>query len=100
MNTNYTNAGTQYNPNDFNMSLDEFVKLTEQIDVKFTRIFLANPLDLIEIDMKELSKDMLFISDVNVDKGTIMLVKDETLRNAFYQFAKQFPDRVFRGEKE
>lgn len=100
MNTNYLNNKSKYNKDNFDKVLNEFVKLTEQTELKFIKIFIGHPLDLIKIDMKELSTDVILISNTDVDRGTILLVKDEEMKNTLYQFAKQFPDRVFRGEQE
>lgn len=100
MNNNYLNNEGKYNITDFDNIINEFLKVTEQIDLKFITIFMAHPLDLLEMDMKQIPTDIIIISDVDVERGTLMLVKDKNIRNTLYQFAKQFPDRVFRGEKE
>lgn len=100
MNTNYLDNGVKYSINDFDNAINEFAKITEQIESKFINIFLAHPLDLLEMDMKQISTDVMFLSDIDIERGTLMLIKDENIKNTLYQFAKQFPDRVFRGEEE
>lgn len=79
--------------------LNDFVNLVEDIDLKYTKIFLVHPLDLISMNMSEMADDTIYISDVNVERNNVYLVQDEELRKQLYTFAKQFPDRVSRGGK-
>ena len=65
-----------------------------------TKIFLAHPLDLIAMDMKQYPMDCIFISEIKAKRGEILLVKDEEMKEDLYNFAYNNPDRVFKGEKE
>ena len=79
--------------------LNDFVKLVEDIDLKYTKIFFVHPLDLINMNMGDIADDTIYISNIDVKRGNIYLVQDEELRKQLYTFAKQFPDRVSRGGK-
>lgn len=80
--------------------LDELLGAVKQLDLHTTIIFLAYPLDLIAMDMKQFSKDCIFISEIKVKRGEFLLVKDEELKKELYEFAYNNPDRVFRGEND
>lgn len=80
--------------------LDELLKAVKQFDLHTTNILLAHPLDLTGMDMKQFSKDNIFISEIKAERGKILLVKDEELKKELYEFAYNNPDRVFRGEKD
>lgn len=80
--------------------LDELLDVVKQFDLHTTKIFLAYPLDLIAMDMKQFPKDYIFISEIKARRGEILLVKDEELKKELYEFAYNNPDRVFRGEKD
>lgn len=80
--------------------LDELLKAVKQFDLHTTNILLAHPLDLIGMDMKQFSKDNIFISEIKAERGKVLLVKDEELKKELYEFAYNNPDRVFRGEKD
>ena len=80
--------------------LDELLKAVKQLDLHTTKIFLAYPLDLIAMDMKQFPRDYIFISEIKAKRGEILLVKDEELKKELYEFAYNNPDRVFRGEKD
>ena len=77
--------------------LDELLKACKQFDLHTTNIILAHPLDLLEMDMKQFSRDYIFISEINAERGKMLLVKDEKLKESLYEFAYKNPDRVFRG---
>lgn len=85
--------------------MDEMNKFLEAIEqfaetiYQSTEILLANPLDLMEIDMSEIPCNCYFISDTHVERGTMFQVKDSPLKRDLYEFIEEFPDRVFRGKK-
>ena len=64
-----------------------------------TEILLANPLDLMELDLAEIPCNCYFISDQHVENGTMYKVEDGDLKRNLYEFIEEFPDRVFRGKK-
>lgn len=66
---------------------------------KSTEIFLANPLDLIELDLSDIPCNCYFISDSHVEKGTMLKIEDSSLKRDLYQFVEDFPNRVFRGKR-
>lgn len=80
--------------------LDELLKAVKQFDLHTTNIILAHPLDLLEMDMKQFSRDYIFISEINAERGKMLLVKDEKLKESLYEFAYKNPVRVFRGEND
>jgi hypothetical protein len=81
-------------------ALNKFVEAVEKFRLDCVKIFLGNPFDLIEMDMSEIPSDCYFISNQDVEKGKLLLVKDDMMKEELYKFAQMFPDRVFRGLKE
>ena len=85
--------------------MDKINKFLEAIEQFYetiyqsTEILLANPFDLIEMDMYEIPCNCYFISDTHIEKGTMWKVEDDTLKRSLYEFIEEFPDRVFRGKK-
>ena len=85
--------------------MDKINKFLEAIEQFYetiyqsTEILLANPFDLIEMDMYESPCNCYFISDTHIEKGTMWKVEDDTLKRSLYEFIEEFPDRVFRGKK-
>lgn len=87
---------------DLEISLDKLLEAVEQFSesiYKATDIFIGNPLDLIEIDMSQIPRNCYFISQHNIDKGTMLKVENEEFKRMLYGFIEEHPDRVFRGEK-
>lgn len=80
--------------------MNEFKEQIEEMLYIMTNICLGNPFDLIEMDMTEISSDCYFISDAHIEKGTIFKVNDSELKRNLYEFIKEYPDRVFRGQKQ
>lgn len=84
--------------------MDEMNKFLEAIEqfsehmYEITEIFLGNPFDLIEIDMYKIPPNCVFISDIHIDKGTILKINNEEVKRVLYGFIEEFPDRVFRGK--
>lgn len=82
--------------------IQKFLEAVEQFCehiYEATEIFLANPMDLIKIDMSEIPLNYYFISDYHIDKGIMYKIKDGELKRALYEFIEKYPDRVFRGKK-
>ena len=83
-----------------NNKLDELLKAVKKFDLDTTNIFLAHPLDLIAMDMKQFPMDCIFISEIKAKRGEMLLVKDEELKEELYNFANNNPDRVCKGEND
>lgn len=64
-----------------------------------TEILLANPLDVIALDLSDIPCNCYFISDSHVERGTMLKIEDSPLKRDLYKFIEDFPDRVFRGKK-
>lgn len=82
--------------------MQKFLEAIEQFGehmYEITEILIANPMDLIEINMYEIPPNCYFISDYHIDKGTMYKVEDGELKRMLYEFIEEFPDRVFRGKK-
>lgn len=87
---------------DVNISLDKLLKVVEEFDkhmYEVTEIFLANPVDLLKINMSVIPRNAVFISSFNMNEGTMAHVKDGELKRDLYKFIEEHPDRVFRGQK-
>lgn len=87
---------------DVNISLDTILKVVEEVDkhiYEATQIFLANPVDLLKINMSVIPRNAVFISNFNMNEGTMAHVKDGELKRDLYKFIEEHPDRVFRGQK-
>ena len=83
-------------------SMNKFLKAIEQFAeavYQSTEILLANPFDLMKIDLSEIPGNCYFISDHHVEKGTMYKVEDDDLKRSLYEFIEEFPDRVLRGKK-
>lgn len=83
-------------------NIDKFLEAIEQFCetiYQSTEILLANPFDLIKLDMNEMPCNCYFISDTHIEKGTMYKVEDSDLKRSLYEFIEEFPDRVFRGKK-
>ena len=84
------------------ISLDTILKVVEEFDKRIyeaTQIFLANPVDLLKINMSVIPRNAVFISSFNMNEGTMAHVKDGELKRDLYKFIEEHPDRVFRGQK-
>lgn len=80
----------------------KFLEAVEQFSetvYQSTEILLANPLDLIELDLSSIPCNCYFISDNHVEKDTMLKIEDSPLKRDLYKFIEDFPDRVFRGKK-
>ena len=80
--------------------LDELIKAVEQFDLHTTNILLGHPLDLLEMDMKQFPSNCYFISEHSAKRGELLMIKDGELKELLYNFVKNNPDRVFRGEND
>lgn len=82
--------------------IDKFLEAIERFNetiYQSTEILLANPLDLIEIDMSEIPCNCYFISDNHIEKGMMVKVEDSDFKRTLYEFIEEFPHRVFRGKQ-
>ena len=87
---------------DIDISLDKILKMVKQFDkdmYEVTEIFLANPVDLLKINMSVIPRNCVFISSLYMNKDTMAHVKDGELKRDLYKFIEEHPDRVFRGQK-
>ena len=87
---------------DIDISLDKILEVIEQFDkhmYEATQIFLANPVDLLKMNMSVIPRNAVFISSFNMNEGTMAHVKDGELKRDLYKFIEEHPDRVFRGQK-
>ena len=87
---------------DMDDGMNKFLEAVEQFCetiYQSTEILLANPLDLIELDLSSIPCNCYFISDSHVEKGTMLKIEDSPLKRDLYKFIEDFPDRVFRGKK-
>ena len=80
--------------------LNKLVEEVETLAFDCINIFLGHPLDLLKLNMTEFSCFWYFISNSDMKQGELLLVKDEEIKTELYKFAKNNPDRVFRGEKK
>ena len=64
-----------------------------------TEIFIANPFDLIEIDMSKIPSNCYFISNHNINRGTFLKANNDEFKRTLYEFIEANPDRVFRGKR-
>ena len=95
----YFYMGENMIENDMKKFLEAIEQFSKHI-YEITEIFIANPMDLIEIDMHEIPSNYYFISNYHIDKGTMYKVEDGELKKALYELIKGYhPDRVFRGKK-
>ena len=87
---------------DVDISLDKILKVIEEFDrhmYEATEIFLANPYDLLKINMSVIPRNCVFISNHNMNESTMAHIKDGELKRDLYKFIEEHPDRVFRGQK-
>ena len=80
--------------------LDDFVNSVYDIYSKTVTICFAHPSTLLKLNMRDFYKDTYFISDLNCEENSIILVKDKQLKKELYRFCVKHKDRVFQGEKE
>ena len=66
---------------------------------EMSEIFIANPFDLIEIDMSKIPQNCYFMSEHYMDRGKMLRIVDKELKRDLYKFIEEHPDRAFRGEK-
>ena len=76
---------------------DNLLNAVKKIDYDTTQIFLGNPTDLLKMDMDKFSVYCCFISVSHIKRGKLLLVKDGKVKEELCKFAKNNPDRVFRG---
>ena len=79
--------------------INAFIDKMYEILSHHSNILVANVLDLLNLDMNEFTPDTYFISDINVERGKMLLIKDEKLKLDLYKFCQQHEDRVFKGTK-
>ena len=92
---------TNKTPN-VDISLDNILKVVEEFDkhiYEATQIFLANPVDLLKINMSVIPRNAVFIGSCYMNEGTMVHVKDGGIKKDLYKFIEEHPDRVFRGKK-
>ena len=86
---------------DFSLdAMEELLKAVKKFDLDTVNVFLGNPLDLLKMDMGKLPSNCYFISHPDCKKGELLMIKDNSLKEMLYTFAKNNPDRCFRGEKK
>lgn len=61
-------------------------------------LMLANPLDLIEMDMTTTPKSMWFISEPVIERGRVSVVQDRELKYELIKFCLEHPERIWKGE--
>lgn len=79
--------------------LEEILNSCKKIDYGSTQIILGHPSDLFKMDMNEIPECCYFIGNHYLKQGELLLVKDNDLKKMLYVFAKDNPDRVFRGKQ-
>lgn len=68
---------------------------------KNAKILLINPLDLLDLHMKDCPQNCYFISKIDQPlHSAFMLVEDTDEKKKAWDFIQKFPDRISRGEKE
>lgn len=80
-------------------AIEVFIDKLYKILSYHSNILVGNGLDLLELDMNEFTPDTYFISDMSIERGKMMLIKDEELKLDLYKFCQQHKDRVFKGTK-
>lgn len=79
--------------------LETMLNSCKKIDYDSTQIILGHPSDLLKMDMNEIPERCYFISNHYLKQGELLLVKDNDLKKMLYSFAKDNPNRVFRGKQ-
>lgn len=86
---------------DFSLdAVEELLKAVKKFDLDTTNVFLGNPLDLLKMDMREAPPNCYFISHPDCKKGELLMIKDNSLKEMLYTFAKNNPRQVFQGRKK
>lgn len=80
--------------------IDQFVDEVFKIGSKTATIVMANGEDLFNLNMDDFGKETFFISDMNIEKGKFLIIKDADLKKELYKFCISHEDRIFRGNKE
>ena len=80
--------------------IDQFVDKVFGVCSKTATIVIANGADLFNLNMGDFGKETYFISDMNIEKGKFLIIKDADLKKELYKFCVSHEDRVFRGNKE
>jgi hypothetical protein len=85
----------------------EFPTLLKRLNKEFkeficdtTHIFLANNLDLIELDMSKIPKNVIFISDSNMKRGEVLEIIDKELKYEIYGWVINNNGIYFYGTME
>lgn len=94
-----TKSRLEYKEGNTLNALDELLSICKKFDFDSTTIILGHPSDLLKMDMSKFSAYWYFISNHNLKQGELLLVKDNELKEGLYKFAKENPDRVFRGKQ-
>lgn len=81
------------------MLVSEILEFLESLEVLYYEIFLVNPNDFIDMDTSNFYNYCYFVSNPNVEKGTLYQIKDKDLKSELLRFIKEHPDRVWRGTK-
>ena len=80
--------------------LDDLLNTVYDVCSKTAIICFAHPSTLLKLNMRDFYKDTYFISDLNCEENSIILVKDKQLKKELYRFCVKHKDRVFQGEKD
>lgn len=79
------------------ISFNELKKAVDKFVYDTTRIVIANGLDLLELDMKEIPNNVFFLSNMNVERGTMYEIVDSDLKLELFEFCTENKDRCFQG---
>ncbi|MBQ3513449.1 MAG: hypothetical protein IJA32_06580 [Lachnospiraceae bacterium] len=86
--------------------LKDIIKAIEKLEENLyqtTQIVFINSEDFLigeSVDLNDFPNNIFFICDPNVQKGTVIVLKDGPLKKEMYNFCREHPDRIIRGKKE
>lgn len=87
--------------NEFNLeALKQSIKDFKELVYETTNIFIGNPSDIININMYDIPSNCIFIGLRYFNKGEMYKIENSQLKRSLYEFANEYPDKVFRGKKE
>lgn len=80
--------------------IDQFADKCHEILAKSATIVIANGEDLFNLNMDDFGEETYFISDMSIEKGKFLIIKDADLKKELYKFCISHEDRIFKGNKK
>lgn len=79
--------------------IDNLLNKVYEVGSISATIVIANGEDLFNFNMDDFDEDTYFISDMNIERGKALIIKDADLKKELYKFCKEHENRVFKGNK-